>query len=156
MSVLTKAPGGGTTLTVAVIIGNQVTLAHIGDSRAYFIYSDSRIEAITKDHSLVSRLVELGQITEEEAAVHPQRNVLYRALGQRDPIKPDISNHIFPESGYLLMCSDGLWGVISQDEITRSVLTSENLSSACHMMVEAANLAGGPDNISVVLVQYLK
>ncbi|NPV86007.1 MAG: serine/threonine-protein phosphatase [Anaerolineae bacterium] len=154
-NVLRKAPGGGTTLTVAVVIGNQVTLAHVGDSRAYFIEPDAKVELLTKDHSLVGRLVELGQITEEEAAVHPQRNVLYRALGQLEPIKPDINTHVFPDNGYLLLCSDGLWGVVPQEEIVEVVLSAGNLSRACSRLVEAANRAGGPDNISVVLVRYL-
>ena len=80
-AVLKRAPGGGTTLTAAMVIGEQVTIAHVGDSRAYFIYPDGRMQAMTLDHSLVRRLVDLGQLTEEQARTYPQKNVLYRALG---------------------------------------------------------------------------
>lgn len=153
--VVKKAPGGGTTLTVALVIGEQVTLAHVGDSRAYFIYPDGRMVAMTQDHSLVHRLIELGQLTEQEAAVHPQRNVLYRAIGQAEPFKPDIQTHQLPHPGYLLLCSDGLWGVVPEVEMFRIINTASNPSQACHSLVEAANNAGGPDNISVTLIQYL-
>lgn len=154
-AVVRKAPGGGTTLTAALVLGEQVTMAHIGDSRAYFIYPDGRIQPVTQDHSLVRRLVELGQITEDEAKVHPNRNVLYRALGQSEPFKPDIHTHPLPQPGYMLLCSDGLWGVVPDIEIFRIVQNSKSLSLACHELVEAANAAGGPDNISVILVGYL-
>ncbi len=153
--VLRKAPGGGTTLTAALVVGEQATIAHVGDSRAYFIYPDGRIQSITHDHTLVRRLIDLGQITEKEAKVHPQRNVLYRALGQAEPFRPDIHTYQMPHPGYLLICSDGLWGVISDNEIFQIVTSSRTLSIACKNLVDAANSAGGPDNISVILVQYL-
>lgn len=150
-----KAPGGGTTLTAAVVIGDQVTIAHVGDSRAYFLHPDGRFELLTHDHSLVRRLVELGQITEEEAQVHPNRNVLYRALGQPEPLKPDIQTYPMPHPGYLLLCSDGLWGSVPDEEMVQIVKNAENPSVACKNLVDAANGAGGPDNISVILVKYL-
>jgi len=154
-AVVENAPGGGTTLTAALVVGERVTFAHVGDSRAYFLYLDGRMQAVTMDHSLVRRLIELGQLTEEEAAVHPQRNVLYRALGQTEPFEPEINTMVLPHPGYLLICSDGLWGVVPEAEIFRVVMNAENPSLACHRLVEAANAAGGPDNISVVLLQYL-
>lgn len=150
-----KAPGGGTTLTAAVIVGDQVTIAHVGDSRAYFLHPDRRIELLTHDHSLVQRLVELGQISEEEALVHPNRNVLYRALGQPEPLNPDIQTYPMPHPGYLLICSDGLWGTVTDDDIVKIVRKAGNPSDACKQLVDAANSAGGPDNISVILVRYL-
>lgn len=152
-AVMKLAPGGGTTLTVAFVLGEQVTLAHVGDSRAYFIYPDGRIQAATRDHSLVRRLLELGQITEKEAAVHPQRNVLYRAIGQGEPFDADVNTYLLPHPGFLLLCSDGLWGVVPEDQIHQIVTTAVTPSEACHQLVEAANAAGGPDNISVVIVQ---
>jgi len=155
-SVIKNAPGGGTTLTVALVMGERVTLAHVGDSRAYFIHPDGRMRVITKDHSLVRRLIELGQINEEEAAVHPQRNVLYRALGQLEPFRPEVNTHLLPHPGYLLLCSDGLWGVLGDSEIFRIITKNPNPSMACQQLVKAANAAGGPDNISVVLLQYLE
>jgi len=150
-----RAPGGGTTLTAALMLGDQVTIAHVGDSRAYFIYPDGRIRALTQDHSLVHRLVELGQLTEEQAVNHPNKNVLYRVLGQTEPFRPDIENRPMPHPGYLMICSDGLWGVLPEDDLLRIVQQSTNPTEACHHLVEAANAAGGPDNISVILVQFM-
>ena len=154
-AVLREAPGSGTTVTAALILGQQLTIGHVGDSRAYMVYTDHRIEAITRDHSLVRRLEELGQITSAEAAVHPQRNVLYRALGQGDTLEADIITTPFPAGGYLVLCSDGLWGVLSDDEIRKQVLEAPNIQRACQNLVAAANAAGGPDNISVIIAQYL-
>lgn len=154
-AVVKQAPGGGTTLTAAFLFGDQLTIAHVGDSRAYFIYPDGRIQVITRDHSMVRRLQEMGQITESEAAVHPQRNVLYRAIGQADPFDPDITTLPFPHPGYLMICSDGLWGVVHESEIFPIISTSGNPTIACQRLIEAANGYGGPDNISVILVQYL-
>jgi serine/threonine protein phosphatase PrpC len=150
-----EAPGSGTTLTAALILGQQVTIAHVGDSRAYFIYPDGRIEAITRDHSLVQRLQELGHITPEEAESYPHRNVLYKALGQGDILEPEIFNLAFPQSGTLMVCSDGLWGVVAEKDIIRAVNEAPNLQRACQNLVTAANTAGGPDNISVVLAQLI-
>jgi protein phosphatase len=153
--VLREAPGSGTTLTAALVIGQQVTIAHVGDSRAYIIYPDGRLDVATRDHSLVKRLEELGQITSAEAAVHPQRNVLYKALGQGDVLEPDIVTMPFPIGGYLMLCSDGMWGVVPEDFVRRYITEAPNLHRACQNLVSAANSAGGPDNISVVLVQLL-
>ena len=155
LAVMKTAPGGGTTLTAGVIVGEQLTIAQVGDSRAYFIYPDGRMITITKDHSLVRRLVELGQITEAEALIHPNRNVLYRAMGQSEPFRPDIETRQLPHPGYILLCSEGLWGVVSDDQIFNIIINTKNPSEACAAMVNAANVAGGPDNISVILVQYL-
>ena len=153
-AVLYYAPGGGTTLTCALILGDKVTIGHVGDSRAYFLFPDGRTTRISQDHSLVQRMVDLNEITEEEALAHPNRNVLLRALGQSDPVRPDIQTHQIPRMGSLLLCSDGLWGVVSDNEINQIAIQSEDLSVACHQMVQAANKAGGPDNISVILVKF--
>lgn len=154
-AVIKIAPGGGTTLTSAVVIGEQVTIAHVGDSRLYFFPKDEVEKIITEDHSLVRRLVELGQITEKEAFVHPQRNVLYRALGQNEPFQPDIQTLNLPKSGYMMLCCDGLWGVVPDFEIKKIIQDNNNPAVACSQLVQAANDAGGPDNISVILVQIL-
>ncbi len=153
-AVIRSAPGGGTTLTGVVVMGEHITVAHVGDSRAYLIFPDGRIQALTRDHSLVKRLIELGQITEKEAAVHPNRNVLYRAVGQAEPLEPDISTIPLPQPAYLLLCTDGLWNVVSEGEIFRIVTEAENPAVACHRLVQKANDAGGPDNISVILAYY--
>jgi serine/threonine protein phosphatase PrpC len=154
-AVLRKAPGGGTTLTAALLLGDQVTLAHVGDSRAYFLYPDGRIQAMTLDHSLVRRYVDLGRLTEEQARTDPQKNVLYRALGQLEPFRPDIVSHMMPHPGYLMLCTDGLWGVVPDMEIFKIIASAATPSDACQKLIEAANAAGGPDNISVIVVQYL-
>jgi serine/threonine protein phosphatase PrpC len=152
-AILKQALGGGTTLTAALIVGEQVTIAHIGDCRAYAIYPDGKMEVLTRDHSLVKRLEELGQITSEEAAIHPQRNVLYRALGQGEPFDPDIITAPMPHNGYLLLCSDGLWGAVQQEELYRLITGSPVPHIACQKLIEAANKAGGPDNISAILAR---
>lgn len=151
-AVTQAAPGSGTTLTAALILGQQVTIGHVGDSRAYAIHHGGG-ETLTRDHSLVKRLEELGQISSEEAAIHPQRNVLYRALGQGEVLEPDIFTAPFPQPGYLLLCSDGLWSVIPESTLFNLVTTSKDMQTACQKLVAAANEAGGPDNISVILVQ---
>lgn len=148
-----EAPGSGTTLTAVLILGQQMTVAHVGDSRAYSIMPDGRIETITRDHSLVKRLEELGHLTAEQAPNYPHRNVLYRALGQGDVLEPDIFTVPFPTTGTLMLCSDGLWGVLNDQDLARAVRESSTLARACQTLVTAANTAGGPDNISVVVVQ---
>lgn len=154
-AVQKDAPGSGTTLTAALVLGQQVTIGHVGDSRAYAVYPAGRVEQLTHDHSLVKRLEELGHLNKEEAANFPHRNVLIRALGQGDNLDIDIFTIPFPRNGTLMLCSDGLWGVIAENEITRSLNDSPTLERACQNMVSAANMAGGPDNISVVLVQMI-
>lgn len=152
-AIIRDAAGGGSTLTVALIVGNQLMIAHVGDSRAYAIYPDGSFRIITRDHSLVKRLEELGQITSTEAASHPQRNVLYRALGQGEPFEPDIASYPMPRNGFILLCSDGLWSVVSEQEMRKIITTSTSPQEACQAMVNAANQAGGPDNISVILIR---
>ncbi len=154
-AVTQAAPGSGTTLTAALVLGQQMTIGHVGDSRAYTLRADGRVEVLTRDHSLVKRLEELGQISTEEAAAHPQRNVLYRALGQGEMLEPDVFTTPFPQPGYLLLCSDGLWSVLPDDNLCNLVTAAPNLHSACQNLIAAANDAGGPDNISAVLVQLI-
>lgn len=154
-AVLQKASGGGTTLTCCLVYAKTLTIAHVGDSRAYYIGEDGEVKLYTRDHSLVKRLVELGQISEQEAQNHPQRNVLYRALGQTDPIETDVFSLPLPPDGYLLLCSDGLWGVVPESTILQTIRQSARLQDACNWLVHLANEAGGPDNISVILVKFL-
>jgi PPM family protein phosphatase len=100
-------------------------------------------------------LQELGHITPEEAESYPHRNVLYKALGQGDILDPEIFTLAFPQPGTLMVCSDGLWGVVAEQDIVRSVNEAPSLQRACQNLVTAANTAGGPDNISVVLAQLI-
>lgn len=152
-AVVERVPGGGTTLTVVLLLGKYLTIGHVGDSRAYLI-SDNGLKVITRDHSLVERLRELGQLSDDEAAVHPQRNVLYRAVGQGGNLEVDVLSHPIPASGYMLICSDGLWGVVPDPEIQSIILKAPHPQIACEQLVKAANSAGGPDNITAILVQF--
>lgn len=150
-----EAPGSGTTVTAALVLGQQVTIAHVGDSRAYSIYPDGRMETVTRDHSLVKRLEELGHLSKDEAATFPHRNVLIRALGQGESLEADIFTVPFPTAGYLMLCSDGLWGVVNEKDMFRAITDAPTLHRASQNLVEAANTAGGPDNISVIIVQMI-
>ncbi|MCB9112565.1 MAG: serine/threonine-protein phosphatase [Anaerolineales bacterium] len=150
-----EAPGSGTTITAALVLGQQVTIGHVGDSRAYAVFPDGRMDPLTRDHSLVKRLEELGHLSKDEVETFPHRNVLIRALGQGETLEADIFTVPFPQSGYLMICSDGLWGVVNEKDVVRIIGESPNLHRACQAMVEAANAAGGPDNITVILAQII-
>lgn len=150
--VAARVPGGGTTLTCALVFGPRAYIAHVGDSRAYVVTGTGDLEQISHDHSLVDRLVELGQLTRDEAAVHPQKNVLYRAVGQGGTLEVDTYVRTIAENEKLLLCSDGLWGMIDEAEIADIVATSASLQIACERLVVAANRAGGRDNITAILV----
>jgi serine/threonine protein phosphatase PrpC len=150
------APGGGTTLTAALIFGSQVTITHIGDSRSYLVNSNGTMQLLTRDHSLVNRLVELGQITQSQAATHPQRNVLYRALGQGEPFEPDVNTYPLPDSGYLMLCSDGLWGAVTETDMIQIVVRAHDAQAACDELINAANIAGGADNITAIVIKITK
>ncbi len=151
-AVSAEIPEGGTTVTAAALLGDLVYLAHVGDSRAYMITADG-IEQITRDHSLVQRLIELDQLTPEEAAAHPQRNVLYRAIGQSENLEVDVLTHRLPAGGRLLLCSDGLWNQVSEQNLLQIVQSSKSPQEACDHLITLANDRGGPDNITAVLVQ---
>lgn len=147
--------GGGTTLTALLVMGDVVTLSHVGDSRAYTLAPDEKLTLLTKDHSLVKRMEEIGQLSPEEAASHPRRNLLYRAVGQGDALEPDITSFPVVEGSSILLCSDGLWGVIDEGVLKDIFNTSTEPHIICQSLVNAANAAGGPDNISVILVRFL-
>lgn len=151
-AILLNANGGGTTITAVLIVGEQMTIAHVGDSRVYSIQKNGDMKALTRDHSLVKRLIELGRISPQEAAVHPQRNVLYRALGQGETFEPELISTKIPSSGSLLLCSDGLWNVLSEKTISTIIMDNPTPQAACEELVEVTNQAGGPDNISTILV----
>lgn len=151
-NIIHHAPGGGTTLTAALILANSLYIVHVGDSRLYWCNSKGCLQLFTRDHTLVNRLVELGQITNDQAIDHPQRNVIYRALGQGEPLDPDIHCLPLPEDGYLLVCSDGLWGAISNEMITNILINSSSPQNSCENLINAANDAGGSDNISAIVV----
>jgi protein phosphatase len=144
-------PDGGTTLTIAVVMGNSAYIAHVGDSRAYW-FNQGNLKQVTKDHSLVQRLVELGQETVEGALTHPQRNVLYRAIGQGTAMEVDIYAQHLPPGSSLLLCSDGLWGPVKNDKLREIISTSANPQEVCDRLITLANKNGGEDNITAVMV----
>jgi len=149
-----KAVGeGGTTGTVALIFNDQLIVGHVGDSRAYLITHDG-LEQITRDHSLVQRLVELGQLSQAEAAIHHQKNVLYKAIGQGEGLEADVNMYRLSPGTKILLCSDGLWGYVEEPQLLNIVRQAPSLKMACDRMVNAANEAGGPDNITAVLIEY--
>ena len=149
-------PGSGTTLTCCMVWGGRLFVGHVGDSRAYLCSANGEVQQLTQDHSVVSKLVEIGQLTHEEAAVHPQRNMLYRAVGQGSILDVDVLTHSLRPGDQILMCSDGLWGAISDEELWQIVNRAPTLNDACMDLVAAANEAGGNDNISVILVKILR
>ena len=142
----------GTTLVSAIVIGDVATVANVGDSRAY-LANDQGIRQITTDHSLVERLVALGQITPGEARVHPQRNVIYRTIGDKEEAEIDFFVQPLNSGDSLLLCSDGLSGKVEDAEIWRLVKRSRSPQEACEQLVQAANDRGGGDNITVIIVQ---
>jgi serine/threonine protein phosphatase PrpC len=152
-AVMFNLPGSGTTLTAALIFSRQVFLAHIGDSRAYFIGKE--IRQITHDHSLVQRLVDQGHITDEEAGRFAQRNVLLKAVGQVEGIETDFLTVPWEQGSRLMMCTDGLWGVLSDSEILRISKNYPSPQDAAIALTRQANTMGGPDNISVLIVEMV-
>lgn len=144
--------GMGTTLE-AVLIHNQTCYgAHIGDSRVYLMNATS-IEQLTTDHSYVNVLLDSGEITEQEAEVHPQRNWIIKALGSERSVEPDCYTFQLNEGDYLLVCSDGLSNKVTEHHIHQVVQSKDSLARKVTNLVEKANELGGEDNISVILLQ---
>lgn len=143
--------GMGTTLTVFLVEGNTLRLAHVGDSRAYLL-RDGQLQQITRDHTVVQRMVDEGRITAPEAQIHPQRSILTRALGVDQDIQVDQAS-IEPQPGdRLLLCSDGLTGMIDEEVILGILTQEQDPQAASDELVEAANQAGGQDNVTAVVV----
>jgi serine/threonine protein phosphatase PrpC len=148
-AVAHNLPEAGTTLTMALVLGDGAYIAHVGDSRAY-LGQRSHLQHLTQDHSVAARLIEMGHATPEEAI--SQRNILFKAVGQGAQIEPDIVYHDLTWGQYLLICCDGLWGKVSDQEIAAIIEAAPSPDIACQNLVARANENGGEDNISVVLV----
>jgi serine/threonine protein phosphatase PrpC len=142
--------GMGTTITAAHLDGDELALAHVGDSRAYLL-RDGELTRLTRDHTLVDELVRRGELTEQEAAEHPQRSIITRALGPEPDVEIDLRTHRVQAGDVLLLCSDGLTGMIGEDEVAQILAHAGGLGDAGRALVHAANEAGGRDNITVVL-----
>ena len=140
--------GMGTTVVAVIVLGNLAVVAHVGDSRAYLL--NDEIKPITKDHSFVQLLIDTGKITEEEAKVHPDRNVITRAVGIEHVVDVETDIVDINNNDKLLICTDGLNGYVSDADILKTV--NEYGDSSTEKLVETANNAGGRDNVTVVML----
>lgn len=145
--------GMGTTVVACLADGETMSVAHVGDSRAYMI-RNNQLQRITNDHSWVFEQVQAGMLTEAEAEKHPLRNVITRALGGALQVTPDASEIEVKEGDVFLLCSDGLTGMVPEDEILKVVTQSDgDLEKACQKLIEEANERGGLDNVTAILVK---
>jgi len=145
--------GMGTTATAVVLLSHNLYYSHVGDSRLYLVRG-GKVSRLTQDHSYVSRLVQTGVITSEEAETHPQRHILTAALGAGTEFSPDVTEHpIAVQTGdVLVLCTDGLWGQVSEEEVGRAV-TENDPANACRALIDLAKQRGGPDNITVQVLR---
>ncbi len=143
----------GSTLTMALVVGDRLTVGNVGDSRTYLL-RDGHLQRISQDHSLVMRLVELGQIREEDIYTHPQRNAVLRSLGDKDDVEIDVFSERLRHGDALLLCSDGQWEMTHDAEMEQIIAEYDDPQQACQALIDAANRAGGEDNISAILVRF--
>ncbi len=140
-------------MTTVLVQDDQAYIANIGDSRTY-LFRDGALTPLTKDHSLVARLVEAKQIEPDEVYSHPQRNLIYRSLGAGHKIvDPDVFNTSLRSGDSLLLCSDGLWEMVRHQELLKVLTENSDAQKICNILIDLANANGGEDNITVVLVQ---
>jgi protein phosphatase len=151
----TEAKNMGTTLVLAMLIDKDVYIANVGDSRAYLISPDE-IHQITHDQTMVQMLVDSGTISPDEALEHPYRNMLTQAIGTAEKVQTDVFHETLNEDESLLLCSDGLWGTLSDTEILEIVRRADTLNEACKTLVETCKAKVAKDNIAVVLVRLKK
>jgi serine/threonine protein phosphatase PrpC len=142
--------GMGTTLTAACVDGDELAIAHVGDSRAYLLRR-GELKRLTRDHTLVGALVEQGKLTEEEAAEHPQRSIITRALGPEAYVEVDTWRYPLRAGDVVLLCSDGLTSMVPDERIADVLLAAAGLEQMADRLIDEANAAGGRDNITVVL-----
>jgi len=142
--------GMGTTFTAALVTGREIAIGHVGDSRLYR-FRDGELERLTHDHSLVEEFVRQGKLTPEEAEVHPQRSIITRALGPEPDVEVDTYTHSGRDGDVYLLNSDGLTGMISEEQVAEILRERESLEDAAEKLIAAANENGGKDNITVVL-----
>lgn len=145
--------GMGTTIVAAALSEERFTIAHVGDSRAYLI-RDGKIIQLTEDHSLVNELVKSGEISEEMAVNHPRKNILTRSVGMPGTVEVDVSTYIWQLKDRLLLCSDGLTNMLSEEMIETIVNQEGTLSDKVTELINQANEAGGADNIIVLLIEF--
>lgn len=151
LGLLEEYKGMGTTLEAVIIIDNQMIYAHVGDSRIGLV-RNGEYTRLTNDHSLVGALVRAGQITEEEAQRHPQKNFVTQSIGQQDPVEADIALKTLEVGDYVVISSDGLTNMVSADDIRDIMISDVTLDSKAETLIRFANNAGGTDNITVALL----
>jgi serine/threonine protein phosphatase PrpC len=149
--VMDVTEGGGTTIVAAVLYGDSLVAMNVGDSRAYLLRGNE-LSLITRDHSLVSRLVEMGKITEAEALTHPRRNVLYQALGQGTEVEIHTYSQKLQNDDIVILCSDGLWGEVSEPNLKQVLNNAPSPLAAAEQLIELANASGGSDNITAIII----
>ena len=145
--------GMGTTATIAGLLDDTLYLCQIGDSRGYLV-RDGVAQQITKDQSLMQKLIEAGELTEEEAAQSERRNIILQALGPEANIKVDLTAQQIRKGDTLMLCSDGLSGQVTKDDIAQVCTDEKDLVQACKRLIDLANEAGGPDNITVIIARF--
>lgn len=145
--------GLGTTATIAGLLGDTLYVAQVGDSRAYLI-RDGVARQITKDQSLMQRLVEAGELTQDEAERSERRNIILQALGPEPTVKIDLTYQTLRRGDTLILCTDGLSGLVKKDEIAEVVSSTDDLMEVCRELIDRANEYGGPDNITVVAARF--
>jgi protein phosphatase len=143
----------GTTITMALVIGDRAVIGNVGDSRTY-IYRDGALRRVSQDHSLVMRLVQLGQIAEDDIYTHPQRNAVLRSLGDKSDIEIDLFVERLKPGDALFLCSDGQWEMTRDSEMAAIIQEQNDPQAACDALIAAGNAAGGEDNITAVLVRF--
>jgi PPM family protein phosphatase len=142
--------GMGTTVTAAWVGAGELTIAHVGDSRAYRLRGDE-LEQLTEDHSLVGNLVRMGSITPAEAEDHPQRSVILRAVGVEPHVEVDVREYEIADGDVYLLCSDGLSGMVRDEVIAATLGLGASLDDTAEMLIQLANASGGLDNITAVV-----
>ncbi len=148
----TAARGLGSTVTAVLVQNDNAYIANVGDSRTYLL-RDKKLAPVTRDHSLVARLVESNQITADEIYTHPQRNLIYRSLGAgHKTVEVDIFHQTLQHGDSLLLCSDGLWEMVRQQDLLRLLSEESSPQKICDQLIELANVNGGEDNITAVVV----
>jgi len=147
--------GMGTTVVAGLLNEKILSLAHVGDSRAYLL-RDKQLSCLTDDHSWVHEQVEAGILTEEEAKSHPLKNVVTRALGGGPSVSPDLQELVFLSGDRFLFCSDGLTTMLSDEEIRDTAIVENDPKKLCEKLVELANEKGGVDNVTVVVVSIVE
>jgi protein phosphatase len=145
--------GMGTTLVAALILGHDYIAANVGDSRMYQ-YHNKTLDTVTTDHSLVEQLVLAGAITKDEARVHPQRNIITRAMGVAPKVDVDLFERVWAPGDILVICSDGLHGSVEEEDMITVLSSGRSLESMCDVLIQLALDNEGTDNITVILVRF--